>query len=174
MVGPHTTQDENQRSMTRHTHKEITAEKLKVHIPAQTPSGSLMQQVSTPLDALGTNSPIWRLAIPQACSTTSTSRQKKLMSLIIFLLFGVLSTMITFPSYNIGHGNITYITNLNHEERHFLQKSMSSPALYKYSWSAYPENKLILFNAVKFTGSNKRKTSEKKEKRIVQLQYLCE
>lgn len=56
---------------TAHTHKGIIAGKLKGHIPAQTPSGSLMQYVSIPLHALGTNSPICKVAIPQACSTTS-------------------------------------------------------------------------------------------------------
>lgn len=61
----------------RHTHKGIIAGKLKGHIPAQTPSGSLMQYVSIPLDALGTNSPICKAAIPQACSTTSTRKRER-------------------------------------------------------------------------------------------------
>ena len=60
-----------------HTHKGIIAGKLKGHIPAQTPTGSLMQYVSIPLDALGTNSPICKVAIPQACSTTSASKTER-------------------------------------------------------------------------------------------------
>jgi hypothetical protein len=54
-----------------HTHKGIIAGKLKGHIPAQTPRGSLMQYVSIPFDALGTNSPICNVAIAQACSAAS-------------------------------------------------------------------------------------------------------
>lgn len=62
----------------RHTHNGIIAGKLKGHIPAQTPSGSLMQYVSIPLDALGINSPICRVAIPQAYSTTSTCKKERM------------------------------------------------------------------------------------------------
>lgn len=53
------------------THKGIIAGKLKGQMPAQTPNGSLRLYVSTPFDTLGTYSPICRVAIPQACSTTS-------------------------------------------------------------------------------------------------------
>lgn len=60
-----------------HTHKEIIAGKFKGHIPAQTPRGSLIQKVSTPLVALGINSPICRVAIPHDCSTTSTSKARE-------------------------------------------------------------------------------------------------
>lgn len=79
----------------------------------------------------------------------------KINELNHFLLFrNFIVILFHFPLYNIEHRNVTYITNLNHEAHHFLQKSTSSPALYKYSWPAYPENKLIFFNAVKFMRSN--------------------
>lgn len=58
------------------THKGIIAGKLKGQIPAQTPSGSLILYVSIPLDTLGTYSPICRVAMPQACSTTSRQGKK--------------------------------------------------------------------------------------------------
>jgi hypothetical protein len=54
------------------THKGIIAGKLKGQIPAQTPIGSLTLYVSTPCDTFETYSPICRVPIPQACSTTST------------------------------------------------------------------------------------------------------
>lgn len=61
----------------KHTHKGVIAGKLKGHIPAQTPRGSLMQYVSIPSQALGTNSPICMIAIPQARSTTSREKYRK-------------------------------------------------------------------------------------------------
>lgn len=61
-----------------HTHKGIMAGKLKGHIPAHTPSGSLILYVSMPFATLATYSPIWRLPIPHACSTTSTNWNTKL------------------------------------------------------------------------------------------------
>jgi len=47
------------------------AGKLKGQMPAQTPNGSLILYVSTPFDTLGRYSPICKVAIPHACSTTS-------------------------------------------------------------------------------------------------------
>lgn len=61
----------------RLTHKGIIAGKLKGQIPAQTPSGSRMLNVSIPFDTLERYSPICRDAIPQACSTTSTGGKQK-------------------------------------------------------------------------------------------------
>lgn len=52
------------------------AGKSERQIPAQTPRGSLVQNVSTPLAALGTYLPISRLAIPHARSTSSITKAK--------------------------------------------------------------------------------------------------
>lgn len=64
-------QVEGEKRDSRLTHNGIIAGKLNGQIPAQTPSGSLMLYVSIPFDTLETYSPIWRVAVPQACSTTS-------------------------------------------------------------------------------------------------------
>jgi len=60
------------KSRSQLTQRGIIAGKLKGQMPAQTPSGSLMLKVSIPCDTLETYSPICSVAIPQACSTTST------------------------------------------------------------------------------------------------------
>lgn len=55
----------------RLTHREIMAGKLTGQIPAQTPRGSMMLQVSIPCDTLETYYPLCSDAIQHACSTTS-------------------------------------------------------------------------------------------------------
>jgi hypothetical protein len=68
-------------SYGRHTHRGIIAGKLNGHIPAHTPSGSLILKVSIPWETLDTYSPICRDPIPQACSTTSAISEFEIKSL---------------------------------------------------------------------------------------------
>lgn len=114
---------------SRLTHKGIIAGKLKGQIPAQTPRGSLILYVSMPFDTLDTYSPICRVAMPHACSTTSSRKNpKKDKNLTINRIKGNKEfRKYTSRRYYLAHG------------KHLLvHPSVFSPVLWLCSKQAYP------------------------------------